>query len=189
MLRLDVDGDDYVIPTDNPSLGGRAEIWASGLRNPWRFWIDAESGLMAIGDVGQNAFEEVDVVPLDPVGYNFGWPISEGLHCFSPSSGCDVSEVTLPVVEVAHGDAGTCSITGGVVYRGAEIPELDGVYLFSDFCGGYVRGFPVTDPSAVTDYTTMFGGTLGQVSSFGLDADGELYVVTPGNVFRVFARR
>ncbi|MGB7859000.1 MAG: PQQ-dependent sugar dehydrogenase, partial [Acidimicrobiia bacterium] len=113
------------------------QLFQYGLRNPWRFWI--EGSTIYVADVGQGAFEEVSVAPLTQ-DVNYGWPITEGLHCFSPRSGCDTTGLTLPVIEVSHGDAGTCSITGGVVYRGDLIPELDGVFLFSDFCGGYLRG-------------------------------------------------
>ena len=190
ILRLELTGESgYQIPPDNPFTDvqdARPEIWAYGLRNPWRFWIDAPTGRMIIADVGQKAYEEVDVVGLEPVERNFGWPTTEALHCFSPSSGCDTGGLTLPVLEVEHGDAGTCSITGGIVYRGDAIPELDGVYLFSDYCGGYLRGFPVDDPASVADYTEMVGGPIGQVTSFGQGWRGELYVTTAdGSVFEV----
>lgn len=187
ILRLDVDGGDpYGIPADNPfvSGGGAPEVWAFGLRNPWRFSFDGDT--LYIGDVGQNAFEEIDVVAAEPVGYNFGWPVTEGLHCFSPASGCEVEGLTLPVVEIAHGDAGTCSITGGVVYRGEAIPELDGHYLYSDFCGGYLRSFR-GDGATATDARdwTEGAGVAGQVVSFGVDGTGEVYVLTTERVLRV----
>jgi glucose/arabinose dehydrogenase len=101
--------------------GGDPTLFNYGLRNPWRFWLDGDQ--IIIADVGQNAYEEVNVAPLQ-ADLNFGWPITEGLHCFSPPSDCDVSGITMPVLEVAHGDDGSCSITGGVVYRGSLIPEL-----------------------------------------------------------------
>lgn len=187
ILRLDVGaGDPYGIPADNPfvSGGGAPEVWAFGLRNPWRFSFDG--GTLYIGDVGQNAFEEIDVVVAEPVGYNFGWPVTEGLHCFSPASGCEVDGITLPAIEIAHGDAGTCSVTGGVVYRGEEIPELDGHYLYSDFCGGYLRSFRWDGTAAVEarDWTEG-AGVAGQVVSFGADATGEVYVLTTERVLRV----
>ena len=159
-----------------------SELFQYGLRNPWRFWI--EDDLIYIADVGQNAFEEISVAPLE-ADLNYGWPITEGLHCFRPSSGCDASGLTLPVVEVSHRDSGTCSITGGVVYRGSEIPELDGVYLYSDFCGGYLRG--LLDGEA-TDYTEQVG-VPGRVASFGTDADGEVYVLTTNRIFKLAAER
>jgi glucose/arabinose dehydrogenase len=115
LVRIDVDGG------DEPSL------WQYGLRNPWRFWMEGES--IYIADVGQNAFEEINVAGLEE-GLNYGWPITEGLHCFSPASGCDTEGLTLPVVEVGHGDAGTCSITGGVRYDGVAIPEIVGQYFY-----------------------------------------------------------
>ncbi|MEX1003877.1 MAG: PQQ-dependent sugar dehydrogenase [Acidimicrobiia bacterium] len=161
-----------------------AELWSYGLRNPYRFWIDGD--LIYIGDVGQNAYEEVDVVGFDREGFNFGWPITEGFHCFSPQSGCDVEGLTLPVLEIEHGDAGTCSITGGVVYRGTAIPELEGHYLYSDYCGGWLRSFlfengEVVDPTDWTDDV----GVGGNVVSFGVDHTGEVYVLTTDAIRRI----
>lgn len=172
LVTLSVDGE------ANPSL------YSYGLRNPWRFWIDGET--VYIADVGQNAYEEVSVTPLAP-DLNFGWPITEGLHCFRPASGCDTSGITLPLIEVEHGDAGTCSITGGLVYRGVAIPEIAGHYFYSDYCGGYLRSFRYEDGSAVdlTDWTDQVG-VAGQVTSFGVDRDGEMYVITAdGAVLKV----
>lgn len=193
IVRLEVsDQAGYSIPPDNPFVGRTDvahEIWLWGLRNPWRFWIDEGADLMIIGDVGQNQYEEVDVVSMDNAGANLGWPITEGLHCFSPSSGCDSSGLTLPALEVSHADAGSCSITGGIVYRGAAIPELAGTYFFSDYCGGYVRGFELSKPGQVTDYTSQLGGPVGQVSSFGEGADGELYLATSQGVYRLVPQR
>jgi glucose/arabinose dehydrogenase len=188
ILRLDpAGGDPYGIPADNPFAGGEGgapEVWAFGLRNPWRFSFDGD--WIFIGDVGQNAFEEIDVVPVDPIGYNFGWPITEGLYCFDPRSGCDPAGLTLPVLEIAHGDAGTCSVTGGVVYRGAAIPELDGHYLYSDFCGGYLRSFRWDGVEAVDrrDWTDQVG-VPGQVVAFGVDPSGEVHVLTTDSVYRI----
>ena len=166
------------------------EVWSIGLRNPWRFTIDHSSGLVVIADVGQDRFEEVSIAPVAAPGLNYGWPLTEGLHCFRPRSGCDAAGLTLPVLEVEHGDAGTCSITGGVVYRGAEIPELYGHYLFSDYCAGYLRSFPI-DGSAdqPLDWTDQVG-VAGQVVAFGTDAAGEVYVMTAeGSVLRIVAER
>ncbi|MDH3193482.1 MAG: PQQ-dependent sugar dehydrogenase, partial [Acidimicrobiia bacterium] len=193
IVRLEVsDQAGYSIPPDNPFVG-RAdvapEIWLWGLRNPWRFWIDEVTDSVFIGDVGQNQYEEVSIVSMADAGANLGWPITEGLHCFSPSSGCDSSGLTLPVVEVSHADAGSCSITGGIVYRGTAIPELAGTYFFSDYCGGYLRGFDLTNPDRVTDYTSQLGGPVGQVSSFGQGADGELYLATSQGVYRLVPER
>jgi glucose/arabinose dehydrogenase len=173
LVRIDVDGG------DEPSL------WQYGLRNPWRFWIDIQAGLIYIADVGQNAFEEVNVADLGE-GRNYGWPITEGLHCFSPASGCDTEGLTLPVVEVGHGDAGTCSITGGVRYDGAAIPEIVGHYFYSDYCGGYLRSFLLDGASAseVTDWTGQVG-VPGNVASFGVDGAGEMYVLTTDRILKV----
>jgi glucose/arabinose dehydrogenase len=187
LLRIDVDsGDPYGIPDGNPYVDGSGapEVWASGLRNPWRFSFDQD--LIYIGDVGQGDFEEVDVAPTDAAGLNYGWPISEGLHCFDPPTGCDVSGQTPPVLEVSHTDAATCSITGGVVYRGEAIPELVGHYFYSDYCGGYLRSFLLVDgvPTETRDWTEQVG-RIGQVVSFGRSAAGEVYVMNTETVYRI----
>lgn len=161
---------------------GESSLWSYGLRNPWRFWFDGE--VLYIGDVGQNAFEEIDVVEFASTGYNFGWPITEGLHCFSPPSGCDPEGITLPVLEVAHGDAGTCSVTGGIVYRGAAIPELVGHYFYSDYCGSWVRSFR-WDGAGAVDQRDWEVGPLGRVVSFGIDSQGEVYILTDSAVHRL----
>lgn len=174
LVRIDVDS-------------GEVSLFDYGLRNPWRFWIDGSR--IFIADVGQNAYEEVSVAEFAP-GLNFGWPITEGLHCFQPASGCDTDGLTLPVVEVAHGDAGTCSITGGLVYRGASIPELDGSYFYSDYCGGYLRSFSFNDGvvSEQTDWTEQVG-VPGRVTGFGHDGAGEIYVATETQILRIVAAR
>ena len=162
------------------------QLFQYGLRNPWRFWIDQVGDPMIyIADVGQNSFEEVSVAPFQ-ADINYGWPITEGLHCFRPSSGCDTAGLTLPVIEVAHGDAGTCSITGGMVYRGLEIPEINGHFFYSDYCGGYLRSFRYEDGEVVdgTDWTEQVG-VPGQVASFGVDTWGEMYLLTTDRILRV----
>ncbi|MFV1961254.1 MAG: sorbosone dehydrogenase family protein [Acidimicrobiia bacterium] len=171
LVSISVDGD------PDPTL------FNSGLRNPWRFWIDGK--VIYIADVGQASFEEVSVVELGP-GINFGWPITEGLHCFRPSSGCDTTGLTLPVVEVRSGDSGTCAITGGVVYRGEAIPELAGTYFYSDYCGGYLRSFRYESGTiaAETDWTEQVG-VAGQVVGFGVDGDGEMYVATTDRLLKM----
>jgi glucose/arabinose dehydrogenase len=171
LVRIDVDG------------GGDAGLWQYGLRNPWRFWVEGES--VYIADVGQSAYEEIDVAALDE-SRNYGWPITEGQHCFSPASGCETDGLTLPVVEVEHGDAGTCSITGGVVYRGAAIPEIDGHFFYSDYCGGYLRSFRYDggEVAEETDWTEQVG-VPGSVASFGVDSAGEMYVLTTDRILRV----
>lgn len=171
ITRIDVDGD------------GEATLWQYGLRNPWRFWIDDD--LIYIADVGQNAFEEVNVADLTE-GVNYGWPTTEGLHCFRPRSGCDTTGLTLPVLEVSHGDADTCSVTGGIVYRGDAIPELEGHYFYSDHCGGYLRSFRHDGGEAVDsrDWTDDVG-VAGDVVSFGVDGTGEMYVLTTESILQV----
>jgi glucose/arabinose dehydrogenase len=187
LLRLNVDATQpYEIPPDNPFIdgGGAPEVWAVGLRNPWRASFD--EGLIYIGDVGQNLFEEINVAPVDAPALNYGWPVTEGLHCFEPLEACDMAEFTLPVVEVAHSDSGTCSITGGVVYRGSAIPELTGHYFYSDYCGGWLRSF-LFDGAIAThhqDWTEQVG-VPGRVSSFGRDSAGEVYVLTTEAIFRI----
>ena len=130
--------------------------YAMGLRNPWRFWID--EGLIVIADVGQDEFEEINVQTLAP-DLNYGWPITEGLHCFNVAAGsCDAEGLVVPVLEVEHGDAGTCSITGGIVYRGPSMPQLHGHYFYSDYCGGWLRSFLIGDGSSEqTDWTEQVG--------------------------------
>ncbi|CAN5411946.1 PQQ-dependent sugar dehydrogenase [soil metagenome] len=176
ILRIDVDsGDPYAIPPGNPfPEGGAPEVWVYGLRNPWRFSIDPVDDLMYIADVGQAAWEEINVVPLDGGGANLGWPDTEGAHCFQKPD-CDLADYTMPVLEYDHGDG--CSVTGGVVYRGAAIPELHGHYFYADWCGMWVRSFRYAD-RAVTEETDWSGDLpdAGQVNTFGTDADGEMYL-------------
>jgi len=188
LLRIDVDsGDPYAIPSDNPYVGtdGRDEIWAHGLRNPWRFSIDGETRLVYIGDVGQANWEEVHIASIDDPGLDFGWPNFEGTDCYQPSDGCDMTGWEEPVLKYDHSQG--CSITGGYVYRGSAIPELQGHYLYADWCNGMVRSFAY-DGTQVTneaDWTSMLAGA-GQVASFGLDGDGELLLVdSNGVIYRV----
>jgi len=188
LLRFDASEPGRLIPAGR---GFEApEVWSIGLRNPWRFTIDEISGKILIADVGQNLFEEVSAAPYDESGLNYGWPITEGGHCYDPPTGCEVGGLTLPVLEVSHDDAGTCSITGGVVYRGEQLPELYGHYLFSDYCGGYLRSFPVDDPySGAVSWTDQVGNA-GQVVAFGTDARGEVYVMNAaGSVLKLVGKR
>jgi glucose/arabinose dehydrogenase len=168
-------------------VSGSATLWAGGLRNPYRFWIDPDSATIAIADVGQNLLEEVSIVPLDDQFRNFGWPITEGFSCFSASD-CDTTGITAPVLDIAHGDAGTCSITGGVTYRGQAIPEVAGQYFFSDYCGGWLRSVGVAEPHTVTDWTGDVG-VPGNVVGFGTDRSGEMYVLTTSEILKVIAER
>ena len=140
ILRIDVAGRPYSVPAGNPFVGrtgARPEIWALGLRNPWRFSFDRATGELWIGDVGQGAWEEIDVEdPRQGGGRDYGWRTMEGLHCFRPRCGCSPSGLVLPIHEYGH-DLG-CSVTGGYVYRGSALPDLVGRYLFSDYCPGTI---------------------------------------------------
>lgn len=162
---------------------GEAQLWQYGLRNPWRFWIDGER--VWIADVGQRSYEEVNLADVSDQGINYGWPILEGTHCYGTSD-CDTSGLRLPLVEISRGDGGARSITGGVVYRGGEIPELEGRFLFSDYHGGFLRS--VDTDGNVSDHTDEVG-VPGQVVSFGVDGDGEVYVLTVDRMLRLVAER
>lgn len=190
LLRLDVDGGEpYAIPSDNPLVeepSARHEVWAYGLRNPWRFSFDRLTGDLYIADVGQNAREEVSFQSASAAGgENYGWNVMEGTGCYSPPTGCSSTGLTLPVYEYSHGEG--CSITGGYVYRGSRFPALSGRYFFADYCNAWVRSFRVVDGAVVElqDHSDDVGA-LSAVSSFGEDAAGELYVVSlGGTVYRV----
>jgi glucose/arabinose dehydrogenase len=188
MLRLDVDnGDPYAIPPDNPFVntpGMRPEIWAWGLRNPWRYSFDRLTGDLYIADVGQNAYEEVDFQPAGQGGQNYGWNIMEGFHCFRGPN-CEQRGLTLPVAEYDHGQG--CSVTGGSVYRGAQQPALEGVYLYADYCSGRYWGAWRTEDGAW--HTQVVANTQTHPSSFGEDESGELYVadLDGGTIYRVLA--
>jgi glucose/arabinose dehydrogenase len=186
LLRLDVDAaTPYASPSDNPFVGeaGLDEIWALGLRNPWRWAFDRTAGHLYIADVGQGAWEEVNVVTAAAAGVNYGWDIMEGRHCHEPSSGCDQSGLMLPVLEYSHGEG--CSITGGFVYRGAAMPALQGTYFYADYCQGWVRSFRYANGAATEPQEWDFGD-LGNILSFGQDAAGELYILSAnGTVYRI----
>jgi len=188
LLRIDVDGGDpYAIPPDNPYVGesgARGEIWAIGLRNPWRFAFDAPANRLYVADVGQNRYEEVNVVDADASGLNYGWNIMEGAHCY-PGGSCGTSGLVLPALEYTHDDG--CSVTGGLVYRGAAIPSLVGHYLYADYCAGWIRSFRY-DGAAANDQRELVAGGAGNILSFGQDAAGELYVLSSnGRVYRIEA--
>lgn len=156
-----------------------AEVWAIGLRNPWRFSFDGRE--VWIGDVGQDAFEEVNRVSVDERGLNFGWPLHEGFSCFRGGSLCDAADLIPPVYDYRHPEG--CSISGGYVYRGRAIPQLNGHYFFSDYCAGFLRS--IAPSGEVFDWTEQTG-TVSDVTSFGLDIDGELLVISAnGTVYRV----
>ena len=181
MLRLDVDrGTPYAIPSDNPYAagGGRPEIYALGFRNPWRFSFDRRTGRLWAADVGQNSWEEVDLVER---GGNYGWRVMEGAHCFSPSQGCSAEGLERPVAEYANAGR-RCSITGGYVYRGAAVPSLRGTYVFGDYCSGEVFGLNGAGSRSAgpAGRPEVLLSTGHRISSFGEDEAGELYVVGHG---------
>ena len=186
LLRIDVTSLPYMIPAGNPYAGatpGRDEIWAHGLRNPWRYAFDPPAGTLYIADVGQDHWEEVNAVTATTAGLNYGWRIMEGNHCY-PGGSCNATGLTLPVLEYSHAN-GNCSVTGGFVYRGAAIPELTGHYLFADYCVGVVRSFRLSGGQALDERTWSIGN-VGNIKSFGLDAAGEIYILSGnGAVYRV----
>ncbi len=190
LLRLDVSGaTGYSVPAGNPfvgTAGARGELWDWGLRNPWRFSFDRSTGDLYIGDVGQSEREEVDVSAAAAgggKGLNYGWNIMEGTRCYNAGS-CDMTGLTLPVLDYTHSDG--CSVTGGFVYRGAAIPALAGTYLYSDYCGGWVRSFRYSGGMATETGTWDALAPGGNVPSFGEDGAGELYVLSSsGGVYRI----
>jgi glucose/arabinose dehydrogenase len=185
ILRIDVDrGDPYAIPANNPyaTTGGAREIWAIGVRNPWRFSFDGPTGLFIMADVGQNEWEEIHAAPASTPGINYGWNIMEGTHCFR-SSGCSRTGLNVPIHEYNHSDG--CSITGGYVYRGPAMPSLAGTYFYSDYCQGWLKSFRIADGRA-TGHQTWDVAKIGSVSSFGLDSAGELYMLSAnGGIYRL----
>ncbi|MBM3944057.1 MAG: PQQ-dependent sugar dehydrogenase [SAR202 cluster bacterium] len=183
VLRLDVSQVDssggYVVPDDNPFVGVagvRPEIWAYGLRNPWRFNFDRLTGDLWLADVGQNAIEEVNIVLK---GRNYGWNVMEGTRCYLPSSGCSQTGLELPVAEYTHSDG--CSVSGGYVYRGTREPSLFGAYVYGDYCSGKIWALRYED-GEVTDEMMIVPDPSPRVSisGFGEDQDGELYVLDYG---------
>ena len=190
ILRIDTDrpapGAAYGIPAGNPfasGAGGKPEIWLTGLRNPWRFSFDQASGDLWIGDVGQDAWEEVDVARAGAGGLNFGWNRMEGLHCYQPATGCVTLGLVLPVAEYGHGQR--CSITGGVVYRGPAFPALQGYYLFADYCSGEIMAIDAAGEGRREP--VVIGRSAAGLAAFGEDEAGELYVanVAEGLVARL----
>jgi len=161
-------------------LGGLPEIWSRGLRNPWRFSFDRVTNDLYIGDVGQDAREEINVSLAPNAGraLNYGWRLMEGFLCFNPSTNCNQGGLTLPVLDYPHVD-GACSVTGGYVYRGAAIPSLRGTYFYADFCAGFVRSFRFQN-NLVTNRLEWPLLSRSSITSFGEDALGELYLMTQG---------
>jgi glucose/arabinose dehydrogenase len=185
ILRIDVStGDPYSIPSGNPFAGrtdASQEIWAMGLRNPWRFAFDQSAGTLYVADVGQGAREEVNVVTATRAAVNYGWNVLEGSQCFV-SPGCSVKGFELPILEYGH-ENGQCSITGGFVYRGAAIPELAGTYFYADYCAGWVKSFRYN--GSASDKRDWSLGSIGFITSFGEDSNRELYLTSSnGRVFK-----
>ncbi len=190
MLRIDINGAlPYEIPSDNPYAGKPDtldEIWAFGLRNPWRYAFDRQTADLYIADVGQGTWEEVSFQPASSAGgENYGWRLKEGPDCFIPSSGCDpTNSLVDPISYYSHGGSPfRCSITGGFVYRGCAIPDLDGHYLFADYCAGRIWSYRYVSGSIMdsTEWTSQLNPTNARITSFGQDAAGELYIVNFSN--------
>jgi glucose/arabinose dehydrogenase len=186
LLRLDVtSATPYAIPTGNPFIGqtgARAEIWALGLRNPWRFAFDRVGGQLYVADVGQSSREEVHVVAANRPGVNYGWRVLEGSACYNAPT-CNAQGLDRPVLEYSHDEG--CSITGGAVYRGSLIPGIVGHYFYSDYCTGFLRSFRYENGEAA-EQRNWSVGSLGSVLSFGEDAAGEMYILSAnGRVYRL----
>lgn len=191
MLRIDIDrGKPYGIPADNPFIQEpkfKPEIWALGFRQPWRYSFDKQTGDFYIGDIGQGNWEEIDFIPAPPGengGLNFGWSIMEGNHCFRPAKNCRQAGLTPPIIEYSHQQG--CMVIGGYVYRGQAIPELQGSYIFGDFCKGAIWAARWQNGWRTS---MLLGGNL-QISSFGQDDAGELYVVDyRGTIYKLVPAR
>jgi glucose/arabinose dehydrogenase len=187
LLRIDVESGarPYMVPSSNPFVGREGvlpEIWASGLRNPWRFSFDRHTGNLFVADVGQNKYEEVNFRSSSSKGgENYGWNVMEGMHCFR-SKTCDSSGLVLPVVDYNH-KAG-CSVTGGMVYRGTAIPSLDGTYLYADYCSGRIWGLRKSNGHWIS---TELADTELSISTFGEDEAGEIYVADhdSGSIYQI----
>ena len=180
MLRIDVSGEDYTNPSDNPFVvsGATTEVWSYGLRNAWKFSFDSETGEVWIADVGQNAIEEINKQPSTEAGINYGWRCYEGNSTYN-SSGCgDPDTMTFPVATYNH-SGGRCSITGGYVYRGTTYPNLVGKYFFADYCSGEIGWVDSDNNLEFLEDTNNF------FSSFGQDMSGQLYAIGSGRVYKI----
>lgn len=191
ILRIDVNkeegGRPYAIPAGNPFVGrqgARPEIWSYGWRNPWRFSFDRETGDMWIADVGQNQWEEINLEPKGKGGLNYGWRLMEASACFNPGNNCNNGNLVLPVLEYNHSQG--CSVTGGYRYRGKAMPSLRGAYIYGDYCSG--RVWIATEQGGKWAVRQTIETGYG-ISSFGEDADGELYLLDHrGTVYRIGLR-
>ena len=192
LLRIDVNHGPiipYAIPASNPFVGragARGEVWALGLRNPWRFAFDTVEGRLYVADVGQNRLEEVSVAGISEAGVNYGWNVMEANACYA-SNDCDRTGLRLPVIQYSH-DGGACSITGGYVYRGsaAGMAGVRGHYFYSDYCAGWLRSFRLASDGTVAEERSWPVPDLGNVLSFGQDSAGELYILSAtGRVFQI----
>lgn len=190
LLRLDPttgNGCTNAIPNPFAGAGGAPEVWSIGLRNPWRFSFDRQTGDLYIGDVGQNTREEVNVALSPQAGRqaNYGWRLMEGFLCFNPSSNCDSGGLTLPVLDYPQ-TGGACSVIGGYVYRGTAIPSLQGTYFYADLCAGFVRSFRYRNAQATDQFEWPSLSPGPSITSFGEDAQGELYIMTlSGGLWRI----
>ncbi len=188
MLRIRELDTGYAIPSSNPWAthpSFRPELWNYGLRNPWRWSFDRQTGDLYIGDVGQGALEEIDVQPAGSSGgENYGWNKMEGKSCYG-GSGCSQTGLTLPVLDYDHGEG--CSVTGGYVYRGSAVPAIRGRYFYSDYCTGFLRSFRWTGAGIAEQKRWSSLSLNGNVTSFGEDGRGELYLLTAGGEIYRFA--
>jgi glucose/arabinose dehydrogenase len=199
LLRIDPHGTtpgEYTIPADNPFVSSdtaRHEIWASGFRNPWRFSFDRATGDLVVGDVGQVTWEEIDFAPTSlglGRGVDWGWPACEGFYDQGTSDTCSATGVTAPAFAYPHSDPGGdvatgCAVMGGYTYRGNQIPELAGRYLYADHCHGEVRSMQLGSPLASGDRAESAPGALNQPDSFGEDASCNLYVTSGATVYEL----
>jgi glucose/arabinose dehydrogenase len=204
ILRINVDSLPYTIPPGNPFVGvaGNDEIWAYGLRNPWRFSFDRATGAIYIGDVGQNVWEEIDCRAPGATGpVNYGWDSFEGSFCPNPSCGsqgsCALPNLSSPIQEYSHSSpAGSCAVTGGYVYRGNRMKGLRGTYFYSDFCSAFIKSFrtgSTCSVSAALDRTADLapggGLSIDFITSYAEDAAGEIYILDQGGeVFKIVPR-
>ncbi|HEX2982538.1 MAG TPA: PQQ-dependent sugar dehydrogenase [Ignavibacteriales bacterium] len=192
LLRINVNQSSgnkhYSIPSDNPYKGNmegfKEEIYAYGLRNMWRFSWDAETKKLWCADVGQDKWEEINIIEA---GKNYGWRVMEGTHCYDPAEGCDKSAYTLPIWEYGHDENGGYSITGGFVYRGKSIKELTGKYIYADYVSRNIWALAYDGKKASSEL--LLKGNI-SISSFGIDKDNELYLCShhDGKIFKFSAK-